>query len=118
MFGEWSYLAVLGFVLVASWWLEFVFQLRVLRRPKKLLLTLSLVSPWFVLWDAYAISLGHWFFDRSQMIGIIGPLGIPLEEYLFFILVPIAGVLALEGVNNLLPTVRRFLSTARKLVSR
>ena len=118
MFGEWSYLAMLGFVLIASWWLEFVFRLRVLRRPKKLLLTLVLVSPWFVLWDAYAISLGHWFFDRSQMIGIIGPLGIPLEEYLFFILVPIAAVLTLEGVNNLLPTVRRILGGAGKLVRR
>ena len=118
MFGEWSYLAMLGFVLVASWWLEFVFQLRVLRRPKKLLLTLALVSPWFVLWDAYAISLGHWFFDRSQMIGIIGPLGIPLEEYLFFILIPIAAVLTLEGVNNLLPTARRILGGMKRLVTK
>lgn len=117
MFGEFSYLAMLGFVLVASWWLEFVFQLRVLRRPKKLMMTLLLVSPWFVLWDAYAISLGHWFFDRSQMTGIIGPLGIPLEEYLFFILIPVAAVLTLEGVNNLLPTVRRILGSARKLVN-
>ena len=118
MFGDWSYLAILGFVVLASWWLEFVFQLRVLRRPKKLLLTLSLVSPWFILWDAYAISLGHWFFDRSQMIGIIGPFGIPLEEYLFFIVVPIAAVLTLEGVNNLLPTVQRILGRLRKLVAR
>lgn len=109
---------MLGFVLIASWWLEFAFRLRVLRNPKKLFTTLALVSPWFVLWDAYAISLGHWFFDRNQMIGIIGPFSIPLEEYLFFILVPIAAVLTLEGVNNLLPTVRRWLAVAKKLVTR
>lgn len=112
--GEWSYMAMLGFVLVATWWLEFAFRLRVLRNPKRLLTTLALVSPWFVLWDAYAISLGHWFFDRSQMTGIIGPFSIPLEEYLFFILIPIAAVLTLEGVTNFLPTVRGWLLSVRK----
>jgi lycopene cyclase domain-containing protein len=116
--GEWSYLAMLGFVVIASWWLEFAFRLRVLRRPKKLLLTLALVSPWFILWDAYAISLGHWFFDRNQMIGIMGPMNIPLEEYLFFIIIPIAAVLTLEGVNNVLPTVKRILGGLRKSVNR
>ena len=118
MFGEWSYMAMLGFVLVASWWLEFVFKLRVLRNPKRLLTTLALVSPWFILWDAYAISLGHWFFDREQMLGIIGPMNIPLEEYLFFILIPIASVLTLEGVTKVWPTVRGWFRPARELVTK
>ena len=111
-------MAMLGFVLAASWWLEFAFKLRVLRSPKRLLTTLALVSPWFILWDAYAISLGHWFFDRDQMLGIIGPMNIPLEEYLFFILVPIAAVLTLEGVVKVLPIVRGWLSRSKELVSR
>jgi lycopene cyclase domain-containing protein len=118
MFGEWSYMAMLGFVLVASWWLEFAFKLRVLRNPRKLFTTLALVSPWFILWDAYAISLGHWFFDRDQMLGIIGPMNIPLEEYLFFILIPIASVLTLEGVTKVLPIVRGWLSKSRELVAK
>lgn len=111
-------MAMLGFVLVASWWLEFAFKLRVLRSPKRLMTTLALVSPWFVLWDAYAISLGHWFFDRDQMLGIIGPMNIPLEEYLFFIVIPIAAVLTLEGVAKVLPIVRGWFNRSRELVSR
>lgn len=118
MFGEWSYMAMLGFVLVASWWLEFAFKLRVLRNPKRMLTTLALVSPWFVLWDAYAISLGHWFFDRNQMLGIIGPLNIPLEEYLFFILIPIAAMLTLEGVTKVWPVVKGWFIPARELVAK
>ena len=118
MFGEWSYMAMLGFVLVASWWLEFAFKLRVLRNPKRMLTTLALVSPWFVLWDAYAISLGHWFFDRNQMLGIIGPLNIPLEEYLFFILIPIAAMLTLEGVTKVWPAVKGWFIPAKELVSK
>jgi lycopene cyclase domain-containing protein len=116
--GEWSYMSMLGFVLAASWWLEFAFDLRVLRNPKRLIKTLALVSPWFIIWDAYAISLGHWFFDRDQMLGIIGPLNIPLEEYLFFILIPIAAVLTLEGVTKVLPIVKGWLARAKVKVTK
>jgi hypothetical protein len=52
----WAYLGMIGFVILASWWLEWAFDLRVLRAPRRLLLTLVLVIPFFVLWDAYAIA--------------------------------------------------------------
>jgi len=103
----WSYLAMLGFVVLASWWLEWAFNIRVLRHPKRLALTLALVVPGFILWDAYAIASGHWFFDYDQMTGIIGPLGVPLEEYLFFIIIPIAAVLTWEGVRAFLARMKR-----------
>ena len=99
-------MAMLGFVLLASGWLEWVFDLRVYRNPKKLAATVAIAAPPFILWDAYAIAQGHWFFDRDQMLGIIGPLNIPLEEYLFFIIIPIAAVLTLEGVTRFLEMVR------------
>jgi lycopene cyclase domain-containing protein len=107
----WAYLAMLGFVIVASWWLEWAFKLRVLRDPKRLGLTLLIAVPAFVLWDAVAIAQGHWFFDNSQMTGIIGPFGVPLEEYLFFVIIPIAAVLTWEGVRAFLRLVRRVKTT-------
>ena len=103
---EWSYMAMLAFVLIASGWLEWAFDLRVYRNPKRLLGTVAIAAPPFILWDAFAIAQGHWFFDRSLMLGIIGPLNIPLEEYLFFIIIPIAAVLTLEGVTRFLEIVR------------
>ena len=102
MFGEFSYLAMLAFVVVASWGLEFAFNLRVLRNPKRLFCTLVFVMPLFIVWDWYAISSGHWFFTPEKMTGIIGPLGIPVEEYLFFVIIPIAAILTLEGVKAVL----------------
>jgi lycopene cyclase domain-containing protein len=113
LFGQWSYLAILGFVVVASFWLEFAFRLRVLRDPKRLFKTLALTLPLFVLWDAFAIAQGHWFFDPKQVTGIVGPLNVPLEEYLFFVIVPIAALLTLEGVNNFLPTVRGWIKALK-----
>ena len=106
MFGHWSYLAMLLFVVLASWWLEWALRIRVLRNPKRLLLMLALVAPAFIVWDAFAIWQGHWDFDPAQTTGIIGPLGIPLEEYLFFTLIPIAAILTLEGVQSVFRFVR------------
>lgn len=100
MFGEWSYLGMLGFVVVASWWLELVFRLRVLRNPRLVIKTIAIVAPAFILWDWFAIAQGHWFFHPDKVTGIIGPLGIPLEEYLFFVIIPIAAILTLEGVKK------------------
>ena len=55
----------------------------------------------------YAIAQGHWFFDRSQILGIYGLFSIPLEEYLFFIVVPLAAILTLEGITTVKPHWRK-----------
>lgn len=96
---NWSYVAMLLFVILGSWWLEFAFKIRVLRRPRLLLNAILPVSVFFLIWDTFAINQGHWTFDSDQTLGIIGPFNIPLEEYLFFIVIPIAAVLTLEGVK-------------------
>jgi lycopene cyclase domain-containing protein len=106
---------MLIFVVGASWWLELAFKIRVLRNPKRLFLTIGLVSPWFVIWDIYATAQGHWFFDRSLTLGIYGPFGLPLEEYLFFVFIPIAAVLTLEGVESTLRIFKKL--AARKKVT-
>jgi lycopene cyclase domain-containing protein len=98
---------MLAFVIAASWGLEFAFRIRVLRSPKRLLKTLVFIAPPFILWDWYAISQGHWHFDPNLTSGIIGPLGIPLEEYLFFIIIPVAALLTFEGVNVVLKFLNR-----------
>lgn len=102
---------MLAFVVAASWGLEFIFRLRVLRSPKRLLKTLALVIPPFIVWDWYAISKGHWHFDPALSTGIVGPFGIPLEEYLFFVIIPIAAILTLEGVTTVLRFVNRSLAS-------
>jgi lycopene cyclase domain-containing protein len=102
---HWSYVAMLLFTMTGSWWLEFAFRIRVLRRPKILFASVLPVALFFLAWDAFAINQNHWNFDPNQMLGIIGPLNIPLEEYLFFLVIPIAAVLTLEGVKVVL---RRF----------
>jgi lycopene cyclase domain-containing protein len=100
-------MGMLIFTLCGSGWLEVVLKTGVLRRIKRAALSILPISTLFLLWDAYAISKGHWFFDRDQMLGIIGPLSIPLEEYLFFIIVPLAAILTIEGVTTVKPRWRK-----------
>lgn len=91
------------FTFVGSFWLEVIFKVGVVRRWKRALKSILPVSALFIAWDAYAISQGHWFFDRDQILGIFGPFGIPLEEYLFFLVVPLAALLTIEAVTTVKP---------------
>ena len=100
-------MGMLIFTLCGSGWLEIVLKTGVLRRLKRAALSILPISIFFLIWDAYAIAKGRWFFDRQQMLGIIGPFNIPLEEYLFFIVVPLAAILTIEGVTTVKPHWRK-----------
>ena len=104
---QWSYMAMLAFTLIGSGWLEFYFKIGVFRRIKRAAISILPISLFFLIWDAYAIKRGHWFFDRDQILGIYGPLNIPLEEYLFFIVVPLAAIFTLEAVVTVKPHWRK-----------
>ncbi len=95
-----AYLAVLVGVVLATLPLELLLRTRVLRRRRRLALTMLPVLVVFVSWDLYAIGAGHWSFDRHQIVGLLLPGGLPVEELLFFLVVPLASVLALEAVRR------------------
>lgn len=100
MLGHMTYLAVLVFILIGSGWLEFALRSRIARRWRRWLLSILPAFLVFVVWDLYAIAAGHWDFDPEQVTGITFPGGVPLEELLFFIIVPTAGLLTLEAVRS------------------
>nr|WP_035751280.1 lycopene cyclase domain-containing protein [Parafrankia discariae] len=97
--GHFSYLAVLLGCLVATAPLEILLRTRVYARPRRLLLSVAPVLVVFVGWDLYAIARGHWAFDPRRTTGVLLPGGLPLDEVLFFVAVPVCAVLALEAVR-------------------
>ncbi len=99
---ELSYLALLAGCLLASAPLEIVLRTRVFARWRRLLAALL---PGLVLgsaWDLYAIHHRQWSFDRKRLIGL-RLFGMPLEELLFFVAIPICAVLTLEAVRRSRP---------------
>ena len=97
---KFGYVAMLAFTVVGSFWLEIVLKIRVLKRIKRALMSIIPIAILFLIWDAYAVANGHWNFDPDQILGIYGPFGIPLEEYLFFLIVPMAAIMTIEGVRS------------------
>ena len=54
-----------------------------------------------MVWDAYAVRRGHWWFDAVQVTGKIAVARIPVEELAFFIVIPICAVLTFEAVRSM-----------------
>ncbi|WP_210502421.1 lycopene cyclase domain-containing protein [Nocardioides xinjiangensis] len=95
---QWSYVAMLAFCLVGTLPLVPAFRLRVLRQPRRLLLTIALAGTPFLLWDLWATHVGHWWFDERQTLPW-RVAGLPPEEIGFFVVIPLVSVLTLEGVR-------------------
>lgn len=96
---QYAYLAVLLFIVATTLPLELYLGVRVWRRPRRLAMTVLPVVVVFVVWDLYAISQDHWFFDPEQTTGVLLLGTLPLEELLFFVVAPLAGIMTLEAVR-------------------
>ncbi|MCB0914770.1 MAG: lycopene cyclase domain-containing protein [Actinobacteria bacterium] len=97
---KFSYLGVLLFVIVGTVWLELVVHTRVYRRWRRLLLAILPAAAIFVVWDLYAISREHWWFDPTRITGVYFPGSLPIDELLFFLIIPLAAILTLEAVRG------------------
>lgn len=69
------------------------------RRWRGLLAGLLLVSLPYIVWDVIATAAGHWSFNNSYTLGW-RLAGLPIEELLFFITVPVACMVVWELINK------------------
>ncbi len=97
------YLALLAGCLCGTAPLEFLLHTRVYARWRRLGATLGVVVPVFLAWDLYAIGRGEWTYDRHWLIGVMLAGRLPLEELLFFVVIPTCAVLTLEAVRRRRP---------------
>lgn len=97
-----TYLAVLAGCLAAAAWLEPVLRVDVLRRWRRVLVTVLPVALVFSLWDVLALRAGHWRLDPAQTTGVLLPARLPLDELLFFLVVPLCAILGFEAVRAVL----------------
>lgn len=95
-----TYLIVLAACLVATAPLEIFLRTRVYARPRRWLLSLLPTLVVFLLWDLYAIGAGQWSYDPAQIVGLVLPGQLPIEEVLFFLVVPTCAILTLEAVRR------------------
>jgi lycopene cyclase domain-containing protein len=106
MTDRWQYLIVLGLCLAITVPLEFL-GAGVYRQPWRLLRAVIPVALVFLAWDAVAIAAGVWTYNGDYITGVRLPFGLPLEEVLFFVVIPVCGLLTYNAVTALLDRRKR-----------
>lgn len=86
---------------------------RVYRRPGRLARAVLPAAAIFLAWDVAAIAAGVWWYEPRFLVGVTLPMSVPLEEALFFVVVPVCAVLTFETVRRLAPAVRRLAPAGR-----
>lgn len=91
-----TYVLYLAFALAGTFALMRTFNVALSSRQKKSMVpALAATVIVFTAWDAWAVSQGHWQFGVQNTLNIfIG--NQPLEEILFFIVIPFFGILVWE----------------------
>ena len=99
---QYQYLLLMAACVLVTLPLEFVFDARVWRRPKRLVVALAPAFAAFVAWDLWASASGTWKFSSEYTVGLDLPGGMAVEELVFFTVIPICALLTLESVRNIL----------------
>jgi lycopene cyclase domain-containing protein len=103
---RWQYLMVLGACLVLTAPLEWL-GTGVYRRTRRTLLAVAPVAAVFVVWDVVAIAARVWSYNPRYVSGVELPAALPVEELLFFLVIPVCGLLTYAAVDAILSRLRR-----------
>lgn len=103
---HWQYLIVLGLCLLITAPLE-LFGVGVYRQARRVAYAVLPVAALFLVWDAVAIAAHLWWYDGKYLIGIDIPPHIPIEEVLFFLVIPLCGLLTYNAVSTILDWAKR-----------
>lgn len=99
---QFHYLFVLGFIAFCAIAVTLAFRLRVPRFWRNFLLADISILVIYLNWDYWAIRKGNWDFDREQILGFCLFGNIPVEEVLFFIIVPLMTVIVYTTLMKLI----------------
>lgn len=102
-----QYLLLMAGCLAITLPLELLLGARVWRRPGRLLRTIVPLLVVYTIWDAAMIARGSWDYSERFTTGILLPFSVPLEEIVFFIVIPICALLTLEAVGSVLHALGR-----------
>jgi lycopene cyclase domain-containing protein len=95
---HYQYLILMGACLAVTAPLE-VLGARVYRRPARLVRAVLPVAAVFLIWDALAVAGGVWTYNPRYVTGLRLPFRIPVEELVFFLVIPVCGILTYAGVQ-------------------
>ena len=99
---QFTYLILMALCLLLTLPLEFVLRARVYRRPFALFVSVLLTALVFSGFDLLSIIWGWWHYSRHYTTGVDLFGRLPIEEVVFFVVIPICSLLTLEAVRSML----------------
>ncbi|HTX96220.1 MAG TPA: lycopene cyclase domain-containing protein [Mycobacterium sp.] len=106
MSDRWQYLLVLAACLAITAPLE-MFGRGVYRQPRRLIRAVIPVAALFLIWDEIAVAAHVWTYNSAYITGVSIPFRVPIEEVLFFLVIPICALLTYNAVSNIVDKVHR-----------
>lgn len=99
MTGE--YLLVLAAMLAIPLVVSFNRRLHIYTHTRALAFAILIPLAIFGTWDVIATRRGHWHFNQDYVLGW-NFLGLPFEEWLFFIVLSFVSIVTWEAINRLI----------------
>jgi len=93
-----EYFAVLGAILLFPLILSFLMPIRLYTHRRALFFSIGIVCIFYWVWDAIATARGHWSFNPAYVLDI-RIAGMPLEEWLFFVVITFVSIFTYEAVR-------------------
>ena len=97
-----NYLLIDALIVLFPLLLSFKWKFAYYRYFKALFPAIALVALGYILWDALVTARGDWSFNYTYLSKITF-IGLPLEEILFFIVVPYSCIFIYENLDYFLP---------------
>jgi lycopene cyclase domain-containing protein len=99
--GHFQYLLLMACCLAVTAPLELL-GARVYRQPVRLARAVLPVAVVFLAWDAIAVAAGVWTYNPRYISGLLLPFRVPVEELVFFLVVPVCAILTYGCVQAML----------------
>lgn len=110
---RWQYLVVLAACLAITAPLE-LFGSGVYRQARRAAAAVLPVAAVFVVWDVVAIHADVWTYNPQYISGLELPLSMPVEELVFFLVIPLCGVLTYNAVEVIVAFLARLRSRSEQ----
>src|SRR4051794_12524757 len=101
MSDRWQYLLVLAACLGITAPLE-LFGAGVYRQWRRVAWAILPVAVLFLIWDEIAVAARMWTYSDAYITGLSIPFAIPMEEVLFFLVIPACALLTYNAVSTIL----------------
>ena len=96
-----EYMIVLGAILLFPLLFSIIMRLDMYAHWRSMLKTMVIVCAAYWTWDALVTARGHWSFNPAYVLGL-NIAGMPLEEWLFFIVLAFVSIFTYEATRKVL----------------